>query len=91
MKVTVNVECTPEEARSFLGLPNVEPVNDMMVEAVSERMKSQLDLVDPNQFVAQWMSLGGRVTDVFWNAMTHAAETAQTAQSPTRKGAKPKS
>ena len=25
MKVTVNVECTPEEARTFLGLPDVQP------------------------------------------------------------------
>ena len=26
MKITVNVDCTPEEARSFLGLPDVQPL-----------------------------------------------------------------
>ena len=26
MKVTVEVECTPEEARQFLGLPDVVPM-----------------------------------------------------------------
>ena len=26
MKITVNVDCTPLEARQFMGLPNVEPM-----------------------------------------------------------------
>jgi hypothetical protein len=26
MKITVEVECTPEEARQFLGLPDVKPL-----------------------------------------------------------------
>ncbi len=40
MKVTVNVDCTPEEARRFLGLPDLTPVHQAYVEklqrAVSE-------------------------------------------------------
>ena len=28
MKFTVNVECSPEEARRFRGLPDVTPIND---------------------------------------------------------------
>ena len=31
MKFTVNVECTPEEARRFVGLPDVTPLNEMLV------------------------------------------------------------
>ena len=27
MKVTVDVDCTPEEARRFLGLPDLTPVH----------------------------------------------------------------
>ena len=26
MKITVDVDCTPEEARAFLGLPDVKPM-----------------------------------------------------------------
>ena len=32
MKVTVNVDCSPEEARRFLGLPDLTPVHDAYVE-----------------------------------------------------------
>ena len=38
MKVNVEVECTPEEARAFLGLPNVEPLNDHLVSEMKRRM-----------------------------------------------------
>jgi hypothetical protein len=31
MKFTVNVECSPEEARRFMGLPDVTPINEALV------------------------------------------------------------
>jgi hypothetical protein len=44
MKVTVDVDCTPEEARRFLGLPDLTPVHqayvERMTETFSELMKS---------------------------------------------------
>ena len=38
MKVTVDVDCTPEEVRRFLGLPDLAPVH----EAYVEKMKAAL-------------------------------------------------
>ena len=38
MKVTVNVDCTPEEARSFLGLPDVSPIHEKYVQIMLETM-----------------------------------------------------
>jgi hypothetical protein len=34
MKFTVNVDCTPEEARRFFGLPDAEQMNDNMMETM---------------------------------------------------------
>jgi hypothetical protein len=31
MKVTVEIDCTPAEARQFFGLPNVEPMQAAMM------------------------------------------------------------
>ena len=31
MKVTVDVDCTPSEARAFLGLPDVTPIHDKYI------------------------------------------------------------
>ncbi len=32
MNITVNVDCTPEEARRFLGMPDLTPVHQAYVE-----------------------------------------------------------
>ncbi len=39
MKVNVEVECSPEEARRFLGLPDVTKANDVYVDALTNAMK----------------------------------------------------
>ncbi len=39
MKVNVEVDCTPEEARRFLGLPDVTKANEAYVEAVLKAMQ----------------------------------------------------
>jgi hypothetical protein len=39
MKITVDVECTPEEARRVMGLPDLAPIH----EAYIDRMKRLLD------------------------------------------------
>jgi hypothetical protein len=39
MKVNVEVECTPEEARRFLGLPDVTRANDVYVDALANAMQ----------------------------------------------------
>ena len=36
MKVTVDVDCTPEEARRFLGLPDLSPVHAAYVERMQK-------------------------------------------------------
>lgn len=36
MKVTVNVDCSPEEARRFLGLPDLTPVHEAYVEKMQK-------------------------------------------------------
>jgi hypothetical protein len=39
MKMNVEVDCTPEEARRFLGLPDVSKANEAYVEAVLKAMQ----------------------------------------------------
>lgn len=36
MKVTVDVDCTPEEARRFLGLPDLTPVHQAYVDRMTK-------------------------------------------------------
>ncbi|MEO1730475.1 MAG: DUF6489 family protein [Pseudomonadota bacterium] len=39
MKISIEVDCTPEEARSFMGLPDVSKANSVYVDTVSKAMK----------------------------------------------------
>jgi len=39
MNVNVSVDCTPEEARRFLGLPDVTQANEAYVDAMTDAMK----------------------------------------------------
>lgn len=36
MKVTVDIDCTPEEARRFIGLPDLTPVHQAYVEKMQK-------------------------------------------------------
>ena len=36
MNVTINVDCTPEEARRFMGLPDLTPVHQAYVEKLQK-------------------------------------------------------
>jgi len=38
MKITIEVDCTPEEARAFMGLPDVSEANAIYVDNVSKAM-----------------------------------------------------
>jgi hypothetical protein len=38
MKVNVTVDCTPEEARRFLGLPDLSPVHQAYVEKMQQAL-----------------------------------------------------
>ena len=39
MKINIEIECTPEEARSFMGLPDVSKANSIYVDNITKAMK----------------------------------------------------
>ena len=39
MKITIEVDCTPEEARSFMGLPDVSAANNVYVDNIAKAMQ----------------------------------------------------
>ena len=51
MKFSVDVECTPEEARRFMGLPDVTPLNEGLVAEMKKRMEQNMALMSPDTMV----------------------------------------
>ncbi len=57
MKVTVEIDCTPAEARHFLGLPNVEPMQAAVMERLEQKMLSEIDTFSPESVMQRWLAL----------------------------------
>lgn len=72
MKFTVEADCTPQEARTFLGLPDVSGLNDRLVQEMTSRMSSNIALLQPDELMKSWMSFGGQAQEQFMRMMTAA-------------------
>ncbi len=70
MKLTINIDCTPQEARTFFGMPDLDPMNEMIVQEMTRRAKENIDtLADPERFVEQWFAMSGKGFEAFQNLM----------------------
>lgn len=58
MKVTVEVDCTPEEARRFLGLPDVSKANDVYVDNIAKAMQGVTSIEQLQGYVKQVAPMG---------------------------------
>ena len=47
MKITIDVDCTPEEARVFMGLPDVAPLQEAMLDQMKAQMQKAASTMDP--------------------------------------------
>ncbi len=75
MKVNVEIDCSPAEARAFLGLPDVTAVNEHLTGEMIRRMDANMESLEPDALMRQWTVYGGQMTDTFMNLMRQAAVT----------------
>ncbi|MCB9964857.1 MAG: hypothetical protein H6855_02100 [Rhodospirillales bacterium] len=73
MKFTVNVEATPEEAREFVGLPDVKKMQDRFMDEMEARMAETIKDLDPETFTKTWMPMmvqgWSDIQKTFWGQM----------------------
>ena len=55
MKFKVDIDCTPDEARAFLGLPDVKPLQEALLPEVEERLRATLKAMDPEAMLKNWL------------------------------------
>jgi hypothetical protein len=73
LKVTINIDCTPQEARVFMGLPDVSPLNDHLVSEMQKRMDENINAMRPEELMKSWMTVGGQAQESFLKMMQAAA------------------
>lgn len=57
MKISIDVDVTPEEARRFIGLPDLEPMQQAVLKDVQERLQKNIARLDPEALLKSWFSL----------------------------------
>jgi hypothetical protein len=57
MKVNVEIDCTPLEARQLFGLPDVGPMQTAVMDTLQQQMTSNIEkMISPESLIQGWFS-----------------------------------
>ncbi len=80
MKVNVEINCTPEEARAFFGLPDLGPMQQRVMGEIEERLRDSLNAMNPETIFKTWLpaSMQGvdqmqQLQQAFWSQLANIA------------------
>lgn len=65
MKVTIEIDCTPDEARQFMGLPDLKPMQAAIMGRIETQMTDAAERFSPDAMLRSWMSLMPQTPDQF--------------------------
>lgn len=74
MKVNIEIDCSPEEARQFLGLPDVDKANAIYVDTIAKAMKGVSNVGELDQYAKHLAPMGQFGLKVFQSFMEGAAK-----------------
>lgn len=55
MRFQINLDCTPEEARQFFGMPDMMPLQQSMMDELSRRMSEGIQTMEPDVLMKTWV------------------------------------
>jgi hypothetical protein len=75
MKVNIELDMTPDEARRLMGLPDVSAMQARMAAEIERRMKAALDTSDPQAMLKAWFPVEGfeQFQRFLWDSAKNAA------------------
>jgi hypothetical protein len=73
MKVKIEIDCTPIEARDFLGLPDVKPMQDVMMDQMQAKMQENIANFSPESLMRSWFSFDPKVAERFQDMFMNMA------------------
>ena len=76
MKFNIEVDCTPDEARRFLGLPEVAPMQQRLIEDMEAQLKETIRTMDGKAMLEQWLPVGIKGVEQFQSFWTQLAAAA---------------
>lgn len=80
MKINIDIDCTPEEARTFLGLPDIADMQKALIDELQKKMTENIHNMDPETMMKTWLpvTMQGfeQMQKTFWNQMGMAGKDA---------------
>ncbi len=77
MKITIDIDCTPAEARAFLGLPDIAPMQQKMMAELEKQMLANVKAMDAETMVKTWLPASGQgfeqMQKMFWSQLGQGA------------------
>ena len=89
MKMHIEIDCSPEEARRFMGLPDVDKANAVYVDTIAAAMKGVSNADQLEQYAKQLAPMGQMGLKMFQNFVENAARTANAGSGRPAGGDKP--
>ena len=87
MKITLDIAMTPLEARQFMGLPDVQPLQAVAMAELEKRMKVEMERISPEGLVRTWFveapQTADRLMKMFTGLMTAAVPKSAEPSKPT--------
>ncbi len=85
MKVNIEFDCTPDEARRFMGLPDVEKANTAYMEAIAKAMQGVSSAEQLQDYAKQLAPMGQFGLKMFQNFMESGNAFTEGAKSGSKK------
>ena len=74
MKISLDIDCTPDELRGFFGLPDIKPMQEQLLKEVEEQLRANLKSLDPETMLKTWLPAGlkgfEQLQEMFLNQMS---------------------
>jgi len=65
MKVNIEIDCTPQEARQFFGLPDVGPMQTAVMDKLQQQMTANLEKISPESLIQSWFTFDPKLAERF--------------------------
>jgi len=69
VKVSLQLDCTPEEAREFLGLPDVKPLQAKVLARVEQKLLDATSSLSPEGVLKMWFTVLPQATEHYLKAL----------------------
>ena len=69
MKIHLDIDCTPQEARAFFGLPDLEPVHQIYIERMQTLVREGVTAADLERMIRNWTPVFEGGFDVWTKAL----------------------